>query len=353
MKPIPTRWLSVCTLLTLCLSSAVLVCPAWSGGQVATMRVIQEQDPAAAPAPTPAAPAPTPAATTADGANADEGRPQRSFFSGFHLRRSRTGKPSEGALFALARGNPDDDDAETVYSADFYLLWNPEDAGAQFFSRDDLGFSYFVEGHVASNKDDAEDAWRTGLSLWHDPTIMRRDEATRLLDVTDLVFDLAVKYEADRDLETEQILADFSFTFNMPNAGVGEGVPADENSPIFVIWRPVFGIEGGPTLDERADASDEEAPELRLYAHVKAQLELAFLQKGLNLYGPPILFVDEKGWYLPTVGDGAGVGRNLFIAGAEVPLGENVGFQVAYTVGRDAPQFDKVETFEAGLTVRF
>lgn len=291
-------------------------------------------------------------AASGDARLAAEGGRDVNFFTGFHVRRSEMADPQEGGQFSIANGSTLGDDGAGSWSADVYMLFDPQERGWQVFDSPEMGAYAFFEAHVAAAKDDAEDNVRLGAAVFWANDVTGRDYRIGRHPITDVITDLSLRYEGDRDADTAQLVLDLAFTANAPSLGVGNNVP-DRRGALHFHWRPVVGIEGGPELAERDNDTDADAAPLRVYADLKAHVNFDFLRQRLDLAGRPFLFAQNRFAWLPTVGGGGGLGRNLVLFGFEVPIHENVGFQIAWTYGWDAPEYDKVRTFEGGLTVKF
>lgn len=276
---------------------------------------------------------------------------------GFHLSRSRDGADaSDGALFSLVHDSraADGDPADT-YSADFYLVWNPQETfGSKNISEEPVIFSLSVEGHASSASDKAADAW-----------IVRGSFAPKPLTITEnatLDTDLSIKYESDRDFEQENIGLEATVTPTIPKLAIGESLSGWHG----FRWRPVAAIESGYVLDTKDESSVEEnglcrisgslAVQWRLLSRRHAGPNTEGLAGGSGLpFDSLDFFAQDKLRYL-LAGDGRET-NNLLSCGLSAVILENTKMKysvsASYTVGRDAPTFEKVEKIDVGLSVKF
>jgi hypothetical protein len=256
-----------------------------------------------------------------------------------------------GALFSWVRDAraPEGED-KNVYGADFYLVWNPfESFGTP--TPDALIF-LSAEGHVASNTDEANDAWRFRV---HVEKFFKMGSSTQGPHGLDL--NGSLKFEGDRDFETQVLLAELILTPVLPEWGIGKDLEIVKGGPRF-RWRPLLALDVGTVLDQPS-ASTLDDTQLRLSPEINARLRLYERGTGRNLLLVDAidLVVQDRFFYLPL--EDARETANLFFVGAELAIrddpvtGQQIGLSIGYSVGRDAPTFEKVEFIQAGLSVKF
>jgi hypothetical protein len=294
--------------------------------------------------------------TSTQGAHGQPVDESPKWIDGFHLQRSRTGSDvSQSALFALQKNIRHDPGTDsTAWSADFALLYSFNDAGKPLFGNDN-DFYLFGEGHVASDKAAAQDNWQFGASgvffqKLADPKPDMDSNWHDRLTVTGIYGELAALYEADRDFDTEGALVNGQVTLNMPGLGIGHGIPWDPTAPVSLQWRPWIGIDAGKTLDKPKDSTIPDTI-FRITQRTTARLRLNFISHALPELKKVDLFVENNLHCVPNVGGGRTY--DVFITGLEFGLTEHASFRVEYDVGRDAPDFAKIEVLKAGFSVKF
>jgi hypothetical protein len=278
------------------------------------------------------------------------------FVKNFHLARSSADEDANtGAAFSLLKSNSDNRDAdtpETLYSADFYMKYDLAKAADSRYST----LYAFAEGHISGKKTDAEDVWRFGIG----------SEGIFPLNhpggVEGFYVKLDLELDADRDFRTQQIILDLSASPNIPTLAIGKIISwgervafqkpdgnADIKRETEFFWRPYVGVEGGQTI-KGGNTNDVPDTVIRPYGSVDARLRFNPFKVTQSIESID-LFVQDKLYVLANV-DGTPT-RNLFVGGIDVRINQTFGIQFAYTIGREEPEFKKVETLEVGFSIKF
>ena len=261
----------------------------------------------------------------------------------------------EPASFSLSRTPT----AGVGYTAQFFLGWRPG-RGARAVEL--LGGEWTpmlsAEGNLNSDDDQATDAVRfrlTGHGVYAGQIQRGNIQGLRI--------DASLKYEASRTFDTEKFLGDFQFRPTYTALGIGRRTPAaklgpdghiDQSQlrPVQLMWQPWIGMEFGRTLDQPKSASEDEEKEdtlLRVITAVEGRLYLNALSKPIGLKDV-YLVVAEKFYYLPLEDSKT---HNFFRTGIYFILTVNASISLTYDIGRDAPNFEKVELLRAGFGLRF
>ena len=106
-----------------------------------------------------------------------------------------------------------------------------------------------------------------------------------------------------------------------------------------------FGFDAGGTTKGKTNSVEDDTGVFRLTSECHPQLNLNFIQIPKYLDGVT-LYADDIFRYL--VPEARGV--NFLTCGAEFHFNKNFGFTFSYKIGRDAPAFKKVDTFNFGFS---
>lgn len=208
----------------------------------------------------------------------------------------------------------------TVYGADFALLWsNPrkKDGTARF--------EVSIEGNVASDESESEDAWRLRASY----KVARTYANTYL----------SLKHESDRDFRTRKLSGEVLYA------------PIRQTtSPLRL--QPYVGFEAGRTLS-RGRSKEREDTVLRLFAQpqLKYFLRPVVGKTDAEVKSIPYLSVHNKLYHLPL--EKSDDWHNFFEAELVVPLSGGVSFGLTYKVGEESPNFDHIDTFGGNIGIVF
>lgn len=238
-------------------------------------------------------------------------------------------------------------DEKTIFLADFALIW----AGPKLVDRGSahLGMQASVEGKLTSDEARAEDAWRFRASAVLDKSFLdvRDLRRRRLLD--GLYLSVGAKYEADQGWHTRKILSEVLLTPSSRLLAIGFDQPPESSRPLQFVWRPLLAVEAGHTIRRRGGV-EKESTLLRLVPRLRARTTLNFMRRALAL-NDFYLFVDDTFHYLPL--EEAAETHNLLVSGVEIEVSDNFGVSFTYKNGESAPEFERIETFGGGLSVRF
>jgi len=266
--------------------------------------------------------------------NADEGskdKGNKTFIqslsdAGFKLRRStQEGDEGEAAALSFLKSAGSD----SVFSADFALIWEqPNHAGSTL-----LGGS--IEGSVASDREAAQNYLRVRL---HGDSFGHWDDSTNGYHVK-----YGGKYETDQSARTQTLVAELWLTPTIKQIGIGRfislaGMPAR--------WRPSVAINAGRYL---RGGEDGERTDLRIAPRARAEVYLTRAQRPKAT--TPFFYVDDFAYFLPL--QSGGPVHNFLIVGLQFPFNDNVSLGFSYKVGRDAPEFQKIETIGGTLGLSF
>ncbi len=267
---------------------------------------------------------------------------------GFSLQRASTGKNmTNPASFSLLATLDDD----TVFASDFFLAWKPVMDGPWELVGFELEPLVSVEGKVASNESEAENAWkfRAGMNWGRN-----FNEDRNRVDIT-----TQAKFESDRDFDTQKIVFEVEMAPTLPFLAIGEARPmpildkqtgkAVDHHWAQVIWQPYVGGDFGYTVDD--DATEETKDTVvRLTTRVRFEVLLNAVAEFANLT-KTILYVEDQFYYLP-IESGDNI-YNLVVSGVDLGLTKNLSIGVQYKRGRAAPTFGKVETIGGVIGVKF
>jgi hypothetical protein len=214
-----------------------------------------------------------------------------------------------------------------------------------------------VEGALASDESEAEDAWRfrvsgifltdfTGCKVESSPC--PPGQLSRPT-IQSLHYKGSLKLEGDKDFDVRKLSGEFLITPNSLALAMGAARPGSPSNPLQFQWRPFFSIDAGHTF-RRGDSEEREDTILRLVPRVRARVDLQFLRQWLNM-NEVAIFADETFYYLPL--ENQRKRNNFFTSGIEFKFTPNVGFGLTYKNGRSAPKFEKINTLQGILGIRF
>jgi len=254
---------------------------------------------------------------------------------GFSLQRAVSGDDAaEGAQFGFLKTFKQ----KTVYSADFALIFNRNLANTQ---RSSAGFQASVQGNLASDESESEDALQFRAGAIIDRNLKRNT-------INHLYASLGAKYETDKKFKVGKLISENMITPTLPALGIG--VPFGKSSDPFQFrWRPSFYFDIGHTF-ERGDSTEAEQTVLRLTPRLYTRLSLNFLRRRLNLNDVSI-FADDYFYSLPL--EKTKNRHNMFTSGFVLQVNKDFGFGLTYKSGEAAPKFKPVHTFGGVLTIRF
>lgn len=272
---------------------------------------------------------------------------------GFKLQKALTG-PDKGELAEFAFLNTIGE--KSVYTATFALSWQPPQRSFTF-GNTNVRPSFSVEGALASDESEAEDAWRfRGSAVFVTNFIRCRNGQARcspdqLTNPTfeGLYYRASLKLEGDKDFDVKKLSGEFYITPNSFALAIGTARPGDPANPIQFQWRPSFRIDAGHTY-RRGDSEETEETILRFVPRVRMRVDLQFLRQWLNMREVAI-FADDTFFYLPR--ENVRKRNNFFTSGIEFNFTENLGFGLTYKNGRSAPKFQKINTLQGIVGVRF
>ncbi|MEM7147979.1 MAG: hypothetical protein AAF591_22940 [Verrucomicrobiota bacterium] len=256
------------------------------------------------------------------------------------LRLQRLPGPGEtelGADLSFFKNHETGDD--TVLNADFFLAWNSEPR----FNLEETAqyrFELSIEGHFNSEVDDRQDAW-----VFRGGGIIETGSPKRGLYTS-----LMVKDETDRDFETHRLSAELMITPTMDSLALGryQSFFFTPDEWLRWRWRPFLTIDGGGVINN--DGGDGVLKDSHFQAELRTALSFEF--PGLaNTFGFEEVTLSAN-HHLFFISEDSETYDYLTVT-AELMLTENIGLNLNYNSGRNAPGFVREETFSGGLSVRF
>jgi hypothetical protein len=269
--------------------------------------------------------------------------------NGFKLQKALTG-PDKGEMadfsFLHTVGE------STVYSATFAFSWQ-----SNTINQKPVAIQTSVEGALASDDSESEDAWRIRASAVFTPSFVRCKTASipcpvaQFSDplISSLYVKASFKYEGDRDFTIKKVSGEFLVTPNSFRLAMGTARPISPAKPIQFQWRPFFQIDVGQTYRPGASAERNDTI-LRLIPRARAVLNLQFLRRALNMDDVNI-FVDDTFYHLPL--ESGKKNYNFLLSGMEFSFNSHLGVTLTYKNGSSAPKFQKINTLEGGIGIRF
>ncbi|MEY2479226.1 MAG: hypothetical protein QOI04_153 [Verrucomicrobiota bacterium] len=244
-------------------------------------------------------------------------------------------------------------DAETVYTANFFLSWiTPDSIADKIGWRQDawdLNAEASVQAKLTSANNLDTDAWRyrgtlKGRYTWN-PTAIDLDK------VVSVLWNMSIKDEGSREFDYNRVSGEFNLTPTVPALAIGmfkPGKAGKDLSPVQFRWRPFFGIDAGTVTSARMGAADGADDVLWFTGRATAKLKLNFLAQWLKC-NEVSLFADENLIFLSEVA----TWHSYLKAGANFMFNEHVGFSLNYSTGEDTPKFADEEIFSGAFTVKF
>jgi len=271
---------------------------------------------------------------------------------GFKLQKALTG-PDKGELAEFSFLNTIGE--KSVYSTTFALSWQPK--RSLNVGRTNIRPGWSVEGRLASDESEAEDAWRFRLSSIFTTSFIgcsvevKPCPTNRLTNPTfeGLYTKASLKFEGDKNFDVKKLSGEFLITPNSAALAIGAARPGSPSKPIQFQWRPFFSIDAGHTF-RRGNSEETEDTILRLIPRVRTRIDLQFLRQWLNLHEVSI-FADNTFYYLPL--EKVRKRNNFFTSGIEFNFTPNLGFGLTYKNGRSAPKFEKINTLQGVIGIRF
>ena len=271
---------------------------------------------------------------------------------GFRLQKALAG-PDKGELAEFSFLNTIGE--KTVFSTTFALSWEPKND--IIFKQTTLTFGTSVEGALASDESEAEDAWRFRVSGIFLTNFIRCQNGQQQCPpqqftkptIQSLYYKGSLKLEGDKDFDVRKLSGEFLITPNSYRLAMGAARPGLPSKPLQFQWRPFFSVDAGHTF-RRGNSEEREDTILRLVPRVRARVDLQFLRQWLNM-NEVAIFADETFYYLPL--ENQRKRNNFFTSGIEFKFTPNVGFGLTYKNGRAAPKFEKINTLQGILGIRF
>lgn len=271
---------------------------------------------------------------------------------GFKLQKALSG-PDKGELAELSFLNTIGE--KTVYSANFALSWQSKKLAD--IGHTSIATQMSVEGALASDDSESEDAWRFRGSAVFSTSFVRCSAdiapcpAARQTDplFSGLYTKASLKYEADRDFNIKKVSAEFLTTPNSFRLAMGTARPISPSKPIQFQWRPFFRVDVGHTF-RRGNSEERKDTIFRLVPRARAVLNLHFLRRALNMDDVNI-FADDTFYRLPL--ESGKKNFNFFMSGIEFNFTPNLGFGLTYKSGNSAPRFERINTLEGIVGIRF
>ena len=260
---------------------------------------------------------------------------------GFMLQKRLTG-PGKGELAEFGFLNTIGE--KTVWSTTFALSWRPN--GSKNFGNTNLSPSWSIEGNLASDESESEDAWRFRVS-----GIFVTDFTNRPTKPTfeSLYYKGSLKLEGDKDFDVRKLSGEFLITPSSFALAMGTARPGQPSKPIQFQWRPFFSLDAGHTF-RRGDSEEVEDTILRLVPRVRMRIDLHFIRQWLNM-NEVAIFADNTFHYLPL--ENQRKRNNFFTSGIEFKFTPNLGIGLTYNNGRSAPKFEKINTLQGIFGIRF
>jgi hypothetical protein len=258
-------------------------------------------------------------------------------------------------------------DAALVYNADLTLP-NPNADPKNPFT-DSFGLVGAVDAHVSSDSSSSASehslAGEAGLSWLRDwtpnnPSLDNSFESYMTLTGT---------YESSQSGETQKALAVYRFTpiYWPPGAELGTILYHDQladkdnydNAYITFVHEETLGFDGGGTTKGTTTGVENQTGVFRLVGefHPKLTFNTSSIFATATGIGSEIgdriksidIYADDIVRYLAPEARGV----NFLSTGIDVNFNEDFGVTFYYKIGRDAPVFQKVESFNFGLTGSF
>jgi len=272
--------------------------------------------------------------------------------NGFKLQKALSG-PDKGELAEFSFLNTIGE--KTVYSANFAFSWQSKKVAD--IGHTSIAAQLSVEGALASDDSESEDAWRFRASSVFTTSFIRcktngnpcaPDELTDPL-FSGLYTKASVKLEGDRDFDVKKISGEFLTTPNSFRLAIGTARPISPAKAIQFQWRPFFQVDVGHTF-RKGNSAEKKDTILRLIPRARAVFNLHFLRRPLNMDDVNI-FIDDTFYRLPLEADRKN--HNFFQSGIEFNFTSNLGFGLTYKSGSSAPKFQKINTLEGIIGIRF
>ena len=263
---------------------------------------------------------------------------------GFHLQKALAG-PDRGELAEFGFLNTIGE--KTVFSSTFALSWVPKERSWNW-GRTNVQPGFSIEGALASDDSETEDAWRYRVSGVFSTDLRNRDQRKRST-FENLYYMGSLKLEGDKDFDVRKLSGEFMITPNSFALAMGAARPTLPSKALQFQWRPFFSFDAGHTF-RRGDSQETKDTILRLVPRVRARVDLQFLRQWLNM-NEVYIYADDRFHYLPL--ENQRKRNNFFTSGIEFVFTPNLGFGLTYTNGRSAPKFEKINTLQGILGFRF
>jgi len=299
---------------------------------------------------------------------------------GFWLQLS-PGRPSPAsspAAFSVSRDI--EGGGDTLFNAAFTLSYSPaaqteevlnEETGEitlvppprkLFFGLKNTAWKWAtsLQGQLTSADNKAANAWafRVGADINHNNPRVSANARQRQRGkppggtpfYTFSWWDVKAKFEADQDLDNQRVSfeVDVAPILNLP--GLGAVTPNWIESPnafMRFAWQPYIGFDVGSQIASDGTSDPFDDP-LRLIGRVEAAVYLDFLQRALGLNSVTLSGKDQIN-YLTDSSEA----YNYASAILNFKLNETVGLGVSYVNGKQPPNFERTESWNAAFTVQF
>ena len=159
----------------------------------------------------------------------------------------------------------------------------------------------------------------------------------------------SLKLEGDKDFDVRKLSGEFLITPNSFALAMGTARPGSPSKPLQFQWRPFFSLDAGHTF-RRGVSEERENTILRLVPRARARVDLHFLRQWLNM-NEVFIYADNTFFYLPL--EKQRKRNNFFTSGIEFNFTPNLGFGLTYESGRSAPKFEKINTLQGIVGIRF
>ena len=257
-------------------------------------------------------------------------------FAWVQLRRTSEGDGfKKSALFSYTRT-----DGKDVYLAKAAVIIGPGE-----FRTTDSTVDYWLGNDLDLSSDTAKNPGKIAnhLVFWLHPTL----DAAALSDADgwkgmDYFVDFA--HEANRHFKTKALVAQ---VLAQPTLKAGDFALNWQHN-LGTLGRyelsPLLGVEVGSTVDATKGASPEDGGFTRGIMKWHFSFVPAFAEGKLTLYADDtVRFLSDDHYH----------SYNLFSAGLEYEISDNVSLSIAQEIGRDSPTFEMSAEFSVGLGLKF
>jgi hypothetical protein len=278
---------------------------------------------------------------------------------GFSLKRAEAGEGDASQQASFAYLEDFHNAQKTAFSSDFYLSWQPQAKEEDF--REITDYFWTPKLSAAGSFNSAQKASANSWTYKASAVLYNGESA--IFDASET--DFSLKDESDGDYNLNRLSFEALWTPTISAAGIGQGILWDEREPdtngnveldteghlprksipLRFSWRPWFGVDAGGNISNEGGDHNEN---VQLTQRTTVSLEFLQLANALDM-DDFSLFADNHYVFLATDDRG----YDYLQTGLSLKFTPNIGLNLTYTLGANAPKFTYADSLQIALGLGF